>query len=481
MYFIGIDIGIHETVVARTPGYNGEPISVIPLELNNGIRTTVLKTALCKNNETYSLLSKKEFNTLKLGDDDKTSTLLEGFIKATEDMTTIDKESMIVFTKLLLQTIIESDDELNGNNYIIGITCRHCFTNLSYVDFLRDECKLYRCVFIDDVYATKYMQHKSYDNSKNVLVIDIGTTAADFKVYIDSEFCYKNSCNINYGFNKIYDALKPKVICYGDNKRNLQYLINLANGPSKHVIETNFTSYIEEKIQLYYQYRIEDFELNIRYAELFPDWNGAESDTCIKFNISKDELDILTANYKSGLCDILTNIYTKLALANSMPDKVMLIGKYSNMAFIRSSISDIFKLPICEHYNMKYEVAMGIAFYVNDTNRAKENLKAVIQNKIENFSVYHLQNENNMLGLCKLIAKCINDELGTFNVCCQIDENDVAMPIVKACVHSYSMFSDYEANTRLRRNIASTAIEILESCLPHAFYSPELRYRRYRL
>lgn len=192
-------------------------------------------------------------------------------------------------------------------------------------------------------------------------------------------------------------------------------------------------------------------------------------------------MDILTANYKSGLCDILTNIYTKLALANSTPDKVMLIGKYSNMAFIRSSISDIFKLPICEHYNMKHEVAMGIAFYVNVTNRAKENLKAVIQNKIENFSVYHLQNENNVLGLCKLIAKCINDELGTFNVCSQIDENDVAIPIVEACVHSFSMFSDYEANTRLRRNIASTAIEILESCLPYAFYSPELRYRRYRL
>ena len=480
MYFIGIDIGIHETVVARTPGYNGEPISVIPLALNNGIRTTVLKTALCKNNDTYSLLSKKEFNTLKLGDSDKTSTLLEGFIKAIEDMTPIDKECMIVYTKLLLQTIIESDNELNGNNYIIGITCRHCFTNLSYVDFLRDECKLYRCVFIDDAYATKYMQHKSYEKS-NVLVIDIGITAADFKVYIDSEFCHENSCNINYGVNKIYDALKPKIFCYGDNKRNLQYLINLANGPSKHVIETNFASYIEEKIQLYYQNRIEDFELNIRYAELFPDWNGAESDICIKFNISKDELDKLTANYKSGLCDILTNLYTKLALANYSPDRVMLIGKYSNMDFIRNSISDVFNLPTYEHYNMKHEVAMGIAVYVNDTHRAKENLQTVIQNKIGNFSVYHLQNEKNMLGLCKFMVKCINDELRTFNVCCQIDENDVAVPILGACVHSFSIISDYEANTRLRKNITSTAIEILESYLPHAFYSHELQYRRHRL
>ena len=86
-----------------------------------------------------------------------------------------------------------------------------------------------------------------------------------------------------------------------------------------------------------------------------------------------------------------------------------------------------------------------------------------------------------MLGLCKFMVKCINDELRTFNVCCQIDENDVAVPILGACVHSFSIISDYEANTRLRKNITSTAIEILESYLPHAFYSHELQYRRHRL
>ncbi len=479
MYFIGIDIGIHETVVARTPGYNSSPISVIPLELNNGIKTTVLKTALNKSNDMYSLLSKEDFEALKFEDRDQTSTLLEGFIKATEDMTPIDKESMIVFTKLLLQTIMESDHDLNDNNYIIGITCRHCFNNLSYIDFLKKECKLYNCIFIDDLYAAKYMQHKTYADYKNILVINIDPIAVDFKSYLDSEICDKNSYNVNYGFDKVYNTLKHMILSYGDNKRNIQYLIHQSQTPLQCIVERKIESLIEEKIRGYYQCRFENLEFSIRYAELLPIWSGDESDICVKFYLSKNELNELTINYHLGLCDILTNIYTKLALANSKPDKVMLIGEYCNIDFIQSSISKIFNVPISEHYKIEYEVAMGIAYYVHDMYHAKENLQVVIQNKIKNFGILSVTDEKSLQHLYKFIVGCINDELNIFNEHCKTDEKDILNAIFRLLTHSLCL-DMYEWNTHFRNNLISKAMEIFESNLPHAIYSPELQYSIYK-
>ena len=85
-YFVGIDFGHGETTVSRVPGYNGMPVSQIPLTTGTNVADKKVISAICKRGGEWSLVLS--------GLDYKSDELREGFKGMIHTLSAENKESL---------------------------------------------------------------------------------------------------------------------------------------------------------------------------------------------------------------------------------------------------------------------------------------------------------------------------------------------------------------------------------------------------
>lgn len=144
MYFVGINIGQDVTTVSRSPGYNGPPVSQIALKPSNNNAGKKILSAVCRRNNQWSLVyyGKQDY---------KLEDIREGFKGRISKMTARDRESMREFAKLIFDTILINDPDLqytspDDKNFELGIACPSQWVRedlnaqQEYLNFFRYEC-----------------------------------------------------------------------------------------------------------------------------------------------------------------------------------------------------------------------------------------------------------------------------------------------------------------------------------------------------
>ena len=366
MYFVGINIGQDVTTVSRSPGYNGAPVSQIALKPANNNEGKKIVSAVCRKNNQWSLVYGKQ--------DYKLEDIREGFKGRISKMTARDKESMREFAKLIFATILKNDTDLEYNspddkNFELGIACpsdwirEDANSQQEYLNFFREECgvPVDFCMKEDD--AIYYSRCERFNVDDSVLVIDIGTSVIDFSTYVKSK-CVNECCwGINLGTHHIVDALLGHILKDSNNAENLQKLKEFRNfiGFDGDIL-AELSLYVQTEVEEFFLEERDSFTLFLTYDELtprWPDWNYA-----IIFHASKDEFYKIISSYTSAVTNALSNTKNRLEQNRITPNRILLSGDESSMAFIREYAEQIFGVEVDIDPQLEWSISNGIALYM---------------------------------------------------------------------------------------------------------------------
>ena len=293
MYYIGIDFGHGETTVSRAPGYNGAPVSHIAIRTANNNEGKKIVSAVCKKNGTWSLVYGPQ--------DYRRDDIREGFKGRISKMTDRDKESMREFAKLIFNTILENDTDLqyesvDNKNFELGIACPSDWVRedpnaqQEYLDFFRNECGLPVDHCIKESDAAFFTKFNKYDKNDKVFVIDLGSSTIDFTTYAGAK-CITSCCwGANLGAHLIEDALMPYILQSGMNTKNIKTLkdFKTARGYFGDV-ESAISLFVRGEKENYYSSQQDEYSVCLKYDDLTPGWTGQKWDVCLGYSVSKED------------------------------------------------------------------------------------------------------------------------------------------------------------------------------------------------
>lgn len=376
MYFVGIDFGHGETTVSRVPGYNGAPVSQIAIKPSNNNEGKKIVSAVCRRNNQWSLVYGKQ--------DYKLEDIREGFKGRISEMTTRDKESMREFAKLIFATILKNDTDLEYNspddkNFELGIACPSDWVRQDpnaqqeYLDFFRKECgvPVDFCMIEND--AKYYSRCERFNGDESVLVIDIGASVIDFSTYVKSR-CVSQCCwGTNLGTHMIQDALMPHIYGFDKNRENVARLKQFkANNGLIGDVDATISSLVCSAIEEFYIEERDTFKLRIDYDDLTCAWTGYPWDSCIVYEVSKDEFNRIIANYMQSIHETLQNARIKLNTNGITPNRILLLGGAIGMPFIQEYAKQIFGVMVDVEPMPEFSISNGIALYMCRTDHLLE-------------------------------------------------------------------------------------------------------------
>ena len=407
MIYVGIDFGHGETTVSRVPGYNGAPVSQIALTNTNNAANKKIISALCKQNGNWSLV----YNPSMYNSEE----LREGFkamVKCSDGkskcMSEKDQESMREFARLIFQTILDNDNELeyrshDDKNFVLGIACPsnwvkvHPEAQTDYVDFFRKECGIPVDFCIkesDAAFFTKFY-NQQYRPDDNVFVIDLGSSTIDFTTYANGK-CNLNCCGgSNLGAHQIEEALVNAITHTGNNRENIQRVNNHrqqtgweGNCLAGLLLYTRFTKeqyYNDQKPGTRAEY--EDFSIGLPFGALASKWKGDMWEYCIKFIVNHDEYRNIVQPYMLSIREELQNAKIKLYQNGIHPNRVLLSGGACRMPFIQDYARDIFQVKVDIDPQPECVVSNGIALYAKAQAETEGNVIKLLS-KIDYSELY---------------------------------------------------------------------------------------------
>ena len=376
MYFVGINIGQDVTTVSRSPGYNGSPVSQIALKPSNNNAGKKIVSAVCRRNNQWSLLYSKQ--------DYKLEDIRDGFKGRISKMTARDRESMRVFAKLIFNAILINDTDLqytspDNKNFELGIACpsewvlEDSQVQQEYLDFFRYECGVpvdFCMKEIDAIYYSRCERCERFNGDDAVFVIDIGTRLFDFSTYVKSR-CVSQCCwGTNLGTHMIQDALMPHIYGFANNRENVARLKQfIANNGLIDNVEADISLFVRSAIEEFYTEIRDSFRLKIEYEELTCAWTGYSWDTCIAYEVSKDEFNRIIANYMQRIQETLQNARIKLNTNGITPKRILLSGGAIGMPFIQEYAEQIFGVKVDIDPQPEWSTSDGIALYMCHTSQ----------------------------------------------------------------------------------------------------------------
>ena len=347
MYFVGINIGIDKTTVSRSPGYNGAPVSHIPLKLANCNNEKSIETALCKEDGKWSLNYSHQ--------DYLRHNVISNFLGCPWKMTVKESEPMREFANLIFKAILQHDSDLFYNqtskekNFVLGITIPSDWVRYSldaeqqYINFFKYECGLPVDCCMSRSNAIYNSRYNKFNINDSVLIIDIESGTMDFSTYVKSK-CVQDCCwGGNVGTNKIVDILITRILQYGNNAQNLHKLKEFRNSTGLHGdVLAELSLFVQERVERYFIEKQVAFYLRIDYIELTSNWSGAPWDVCIEFEASREEFNEIIAEYIASANNTLVNAKIKLNQNGIIPNQVIISGNTTGVMFIRDYVAQVF-------------------------------------------------------------------------------------------------------------------------------------------
>lgn len=370
MYFVGINIGIDKTTVSRLPGYNGEQVSQIILNPHSygGFGGKSIDTAICKN--------KGEWSLVYYVNDFRSDDIRSDFKGPISRLGPIEREAMMAFARLIFQTILAHDTDLEYNpesdekNFVLGIACpvewvrENPNAQQEYLDFFRNECgvPVDFCMRETDAKLCGSIRKHYLESKDNILFIELGPYTIDFSLYGNYKHGYYLDQGYNLGTRRIVDALIPHILQYENNFENLQKLkeFRKSKGFDGDIL-AQLSLYVQERVEKFFLERQESFVLILTYPDLTPSWLGNRWDTCIAFEASKDEFYKIISSYTSAVTNALSNTKIRLAQNRITPNRILLS---SSMAFIRKYAEQIFGVDVDIDPQPEFSISNGIALYM---------------------------------------------------------------------------------------------------------------------
>lgn len=378
MYFIGVDFGHGETVVSRVPGYNGAPVSQVALRISNNNEGKKVVSAICRKEGKWSLV---------LGEQDyRMDDLREGFKGRIRTRSDREKESMREFAKLIFQTVLDHDTDLvyrsaDDRNFELGIACPSDWiredpdSQQEYLNFFRDECGLPVDYCIKESDAAFFTKYDRYSPEDNVFVIDLGSGTIDFTTYSGSKCIAKCCWGANLGAHIIEDALMSHIYAAGRNRENVARLIQFKREHGFHdKVEAAISLFVRSVKEAFFTENRSTYRLRVEFQELTEKWTGSSWDTCIAYEVDREEFNRIIANYMQSIRETLENARIRLTANGITPNRVLLSGGASRMPFIREYAEQIFGTHVDVDPQPECVVSNGIALYIQKYHQAYDAL-----------------------------------------------------------------------------------------------------------
>ena len=398
MYFVGINIGIDKTTVSRSPGYNGEQVSQIILNPHShgGLGSKIIDTAICKNNGDWSLVY------------DSTTFISNnvryGFTGPISKLSPDEKESMIVFIKLLFHNILINDPDLiytspDNKNFELGIACpldwvrQDSNAQQEYLNFFRYECgvPVDFCMRETDAKLLDIIRKHHFDIKDNILVIDSGPYTIDFSLCSNFKRVYYLEQGYNIGTRCIVDALIPHILKYENNSENLRKLKEFRNSMGyEGDILTQLSLYVQAQVERYFIEWQDEFLLLLPYRELTPNWPGPRWDICVEFEASKNEFDKIISGYTSAVKDAIVNSKARLDQYKIIPNIVYITGDRTGFKYIKKYAEEIFDKRVYIDPDIDYSVSNGIALYMYHDSQFLDNFLAELRNGLIGITILNI-------------------------------------------------------------------------------------------
>ena len=471
MYYIGIDFGHGETTVSRAPGYNGAPVSQIAIRTANNNEGKKIVSAVCKKNGTWSLVYGPQ--------DYRRDDIREGFKGRISKMTDRDKESMREFAKLIFNTILENDTDLqyesvDNKNFELGIACPSDWVRedpnaqQEYLDFFRNECGLPVDHCIKESDAAFFTKFNKYDKNDKVFVIDLGSSTIDFTTYAGAK-CITSCCwGANLGAHLIEDALMPYILQSGMNTKNIKTLkdFKTARGYFGDV-ESAISLFVRGEKENYYSSQQDEYSVCLKYDDLTPGWTGQKWDVCLGYSVSKEDFERIVSNYMNSIREVLNNAKAKLGQNGIVPNRVMLSGGASRMPFIKEYAKSIFNVTVDVDQQPECVVSNGIALYAQAFDKAFDALLENMQH-IDFDSIYkRADTVATVEAIKKLIPNVVSDIKHT-NGCTGNQMRNMFLSFIRGLDANNKTYRDL-VQDRLNETLTAKAAEAIANAYKNTF------------
>lgn len=454
MYFVGINIGIDKTTVSRLPGYNGEQVSQIILDPHLGRES--IDTAICKskNDVEWSLVYNKVFRSDDIRSDFKGPISRLG---------PIEREAMMAFARLIFQTILTHDTDLEYNpesdekNFVLGIACtvewvrENPNAQQEYLDFFRNECGVPVDFCMNEKDAIYYSRCERFNEDDSVFVIDIGTSLIDFSTYVKSR-CVSQCCwGTNLGTHMIQDALMPHIYGFDKNRENVARLKQFkANNGFIDNVEAAISLFVRSAIEEFYTENRDSFRLGIEYQELTARWTGYPWDICIAYDVSKDEFNRIIANYMQRIHETLQNARIKLNTNGITPKRILLSGGAIGMPFIQEYAEQIFGVKVDIDPQAEFSIANGIALYMYHDSMFLDKFLAELKLGLIGITVLNIDYQKIDMAIGHALRKSLPYDIDSSSIDSKRNLN----------ISSHLFFSNKDANSILEERIMKYAIKV---------------------
>ena len=376
-YFIGIDFGHGETTVSRVPGYNGLPVSQIPLKTGSNAYDKKVISAICYKNDNWSLVFGKS--------DYHNDSLQEGFKGIIHDLSDENSKALRIFAQLIFERILEVDHEIkyksvDERNFVLGIACPtewktkevRGYKNAKeeYLDFFRSKCNLPVDFCINESDAAFFTKYNYNNSTESVFVIDLGSSTIDFTTFVNSKINEKLCWGNTSGAHRIEDILIKQIMDTGNNRVNLLNVVRMRE-------QANFTGditpalslFIRKEKETHYIDQLDCIQVNIQTKDFLP--QSRHMDFCVLWGVDKDEYEHIIAPYAQALQNEIIKAKQRLTLNGITPARVILSGGAARMPFFEKCVRDQFADSIIDKDNEpECVVAHGVALYAKKLDEA---------------------------------------------------------------------------------------------------------------
>ena len=458
MYFVGINIGIDKTTVSRSPGYNGEQVSQIILNPHShgGLGSKIIDTAICKNNGDWSLVY------------DSTTFISNnvryGFTGPISKLSPDEKESMIVFIKLLFHNILINDPDLmytspDNKNFELGIACpldwvrQDSNAQQEYLNFFRYECgvPVDFCMRETDAKLLDIILKHHFDIKDNILVIDSGPYTIDFSLCSNFKRVYYLEQGYRIGTRCIVDALIPHILKYENNSENLRKLKEFRNSMGyEGDILTQLSLYVQTQVERYFIEWQYNFRLLIPYEELTPNWPGSSWDTCIAFKASGEEFNKIIGCYLSAVKDAIVNTKVRLDQYKIIPNMVYITGDRTGFKYIKKYAKEIFDERIYIDPNPDYSISNGISLYMCRSSQILDEFLAELKNGLIGITVLNTDYQKIDMAIGHALRRSLAYDIDSSSIDSKRNVN----------ISSHLFLSNKDVNSILEERIMKYAIKV---------------------
>ena len=385
-YYIGIDFGHGETTVSRVPGYNGMPVSQIPLKPGNSAYEKKVISAICYKNDNWSLV---------FGQSDYQKDRLQvGFKGVIHDLSEENREALRIFAQLIFERILDADREIvyksvDERNFVLGIACPTEWSSKEvngyksakeeYLDFFRSKCKLPVDFCINESDAAFFTKYNDQNPTESVFVIDLGSSTIDFTTFVNYKVDEKLCWGSTKGAHRIEDILIKQILDTGDNRVNLMDVVRMRE---KTYVTSDITPalslYIRQQKERHYIDKLDHIQVNLLIRDFV--FQPREMKFCVLWVAYKDEYERIIESYIQELQNEIIKAKQRLTLNGITPARVILSGGAARMPFFEQCVRDQFADSIIDKDNEpECVVAHGVALYAKKLNEALK----VFQDKLK--------------------------------------------------------------------------------------------------